>query len=71
MFIASSLDSKNWIRGTHTHVSSKHLKRYLAEFACRFNRRFKQRRDTIFDLLVTACCATQTVTYQQLVSALN
>lgn len=62
---------KTWIRGTHTHVSSKHLNRYLAEFAYRFNRRFKQRRDTIFDRLVTACCSTQTVTYQQLVSALS
>jgi transposase-like protein len=60
---------KNWIRGTHTHVSSKHLNRYLAEFGYRFNRRFKGRRDTIFDRLVTACCSTQTVTYQQLVSA--
>jgi transposase-like protein len=60
---------KNWIRGTHSHVSSKHLNRYLAEFAYRFNRRFKARRDTIFDRLVTACCTTQTITYQQLVSA--
>jgi len=62
---------KTWIRGTHTHVSSKHLNRYLAEFSYRFNRRFKQRRDTIFDRLVTACCDTQTVTYKQLVSALS
>jgi transposase-like protein len=60
---------KNWIRGTHSHVSSKHLNRYLAEFSYRFNRRFKSRRDTIFDRLVTACCTTQTITYQQLVSA--
>ena len=62
---------KNWIRGTHSHVSSKHLNRYLAEFSYRFNRRFKARRATIFDRLVTACCTTQTITYQQLVSALN
>ena len=62
---------KTWIRGTHSHVSSKHLNRYLAEFSYRFNRRFKQRRDTIFDRLVTACCDTQTITYHQLVSALN
>jgi hypothetical protein len=62
---------KTWIRGTHTHVSGKHLDRYLAEFSYRFNRRFKQRRDTIFDRLVTACCDTQTVTYKQLVSALS
>ena len=62
---------KTWIRGTHTHVSGKHLNSYLAEFSYRFNRRFKQRRDTIFDRLVTACCDTQAVTYKQLVSALN
>jgi transposase-like protein len=62
---------KTWIRGTHTHVSRKHLDRYLAEFSYRFNRRFKQRRDTIFDRLVTACCATQAVTYKELVSALS
>ncbi|MFX0203000.1 MAG: IS1595 family transposase [Candidatus Hodarchaeota archaeon] len=37
---------KTLIRGTHSHVSSKHLNRYPAEFSYRFNRRFKQRRDT-------------------------
>jgi transposase-like protein len=62
---------KTWIRGTHTHVSRKHLDRYLAEFSYRFNRRFKRRRDTIFDRLVTACCDTQAITYKQLVSALS
>jgi transposase-like protein len=62
---------KNWIRGTHTHVSSKHLNRYLAEFSFRFNRRFRQRRKTIFDRLVKACCSTQTVTYKELVAELN
>ena len=62
---------KTWIRGTHSHVSGKHLDRYLAEFSYRFNRRFKQRRATIFDRLVTACCYTQAVTYKQLVSALS
>ena len=62
---------KTWIRGTHSHVSSKHLDRYLAEFSYRFNRRFQARRATIFDRLITACCNTQTITYQQLVSALN
>ena len=62
---------KNWIRGTHFHVSKKHLNRYLAEFSYRFNRRFKDRRATIFDRLITACCTTQTVTYSQLVADLN
>jgi len=62
---------KNWIRGTHTHVSSKHLNRYLAEFSFRFNRRFMERRKTIFDRLINACCSTQTITYRQLVAELN
>jgi len=62
---------KTWIRGTHSHVSKKHLNRYLAEFSYRFNRRFKQRRATIFDRLVTACCATQAVTYRQLIAELS
>lgn len=58
---------KNWIPGTHTHVSDKHLNRYLAEFGYRF----KRRRETIFDRLVTACCTTQSITYKQLVHALS
>jgi transposase-like protein len=62
---------KTWIRGTHSHVSSKHLDQYLAEFSYRFNRRFKHRRTTIFDRLVTACCATQAITYRQLVADLS
>lgn len=62
---------KTWIRGTHSHVSHKHLNHYLAEFSFRFNRRFKQRRDTIFDRLVTACCTTTTITYHQLVAELS
>jgi len=59
---------KTWIRGTHSHVSPKHLHRYLAEFSYRFNRRFTQRRATIFDRLVTACCISQGVTYKQLIA---
>jgi hypothetical protein len=62
---------KNWIQGTHFHVSEKHLNRYLAEFCYPFNRRFKDRRVTIFDRLLTACCTTQTVTYRQLLAELN
>jgi hypothetical protein len=53
---------KTWIRGTHSHVSGKHLNRYLAEFSYRFNRQFKAHRATIFDRLITACCTTQTTT---------
>ena len=62
---------KTWIRGTHSHVTQKPLNRYLAEFSYRFNRRFKERRATIFDRLVTACCTTQAVTYRQLVAELS
>jgi transposase-like protein len=62
---------KTWIRGTHSHVSKKHLNRYLSEFSYRFNRRFQERRVTIFDRLVTACCVTEAVTYRQLVADLS
>ena len=33
------LHLKQGIRGTHIHVSAKHLETYAAEFAYRFNRR--------------------------------
>jgi len=59
---------KTWVRGTHSHVSQKHLDQYLAEFSYRFNRRFKERRASIFDRLVTACCHTRAITYGQLVA---
>lgn len=62
---------KTWIRGTHTFVSTKHLNRYLAEFAYRYNRRFKERRETIFERLLTACCSTNSITYRQLVTESN
>jgi transposase-like protein len=58
---------KSWLRGTHCHVSEKHLENYLAEFSYRFNRRFKHRRCSIFDRLVTACSSTKAITYKQLV----
>jgi len=62
---------KTWIRGTHTHVSRKHLNQYLSEFSYRFNRRFKGRRETIFDRLVSTCCNTKAITYNQLVAGLT
>ena len=62
---------KSWLRGTHCHVSEKHMENYLSEFSYRFNRRFKKRRDTIFDRLVIACCNTKTVTYNQLIAELG
>ena len=38
------------IRGTHVHVSRKHLQKYVKEFECRYNRR--KRPDAIFGDLV-------------------
>jgi transposase len=35
---------KNSIRGTHVHVSGKHLQKYAGEFEYRYNRRQKQRK---------------------------
>lgn len=32
---------KNSIRGTHVHVSGKHLQKYAGEFEYRYNRRKK------------------------------
>ena len=40
------------IRGTHVHVSAKHLQRYVKEFEYRYNRR--QRPDAIFGDLVAS-----------------
>ena len=62
---------KTWIRGTHTFVSNKHLNRYLAEFAYRYNRRFNGRRETIFERLITACCQSMPISYNQVVAELN
>ena len=62
---------KTWVSGTHTHVSRKHLNQYLSEFSYRFNRRFKGRRETIFDRLITTCCNTKAITYSQLVAGLT
>jgi hypothetical protein len=62
---------KTWIPGTHSPVSTKRLNRYLSEFSYRFTRRSQQRRVTIFDRLVRACCATEAVRYCQLVVDLS
>ena len=35
---------KRSLHGTYRHLTSKHLPRYLAEFSCRFNRRFSLRQ---------------------------
>ncbi|RJP94215.1 MAG: hypothetical protein C4518_03985 [Desulfobacteraceae bacterium] len=62
---------KTWISGTHTHVSRKHLNQYLSEFSYGFNRRFKGRRERIFDRLATTCCINRATTYSQLVVGLT
>ena len=43
---------KNSIRGTHVHVSAKHLQKYVKEFEYRYNRR--KRPDAIFGDLVAS-----------------
>ncbi len=43
---------KNSIRGTHVHVSGKHLQKYAGEFECRYNSR-KQPRKMLVELLTT------------------
>lgn len=58
-------NAKSVIGGTHRGVSSKHLQGYLNEVCYRFNRRFWERE--LLDRLVTACTATGTVTYDNLV----
>lgn len=35
-------NSKTWLRSTFRGISHKHLRRYLVEFACRFNRRSRE-----------------------------
>lgn len=57
-------NAKGNIRGVHHGVSSKHLNRYLSEFAYRFNRRFWEPQ--LFNRTVAACAATSTVTFAEL-----
>ena len=45
------------IRGTHVHVSGKHLEKYAKEFEYRYNRR--QRPEAIFDDLMAALSASR------------
>jgi hypothetical protein len=50
-------NAKTFILGTHHGVEAKHLKRYLAEYAYRFNRRHDP--DSLFARAVNACaCAS-------------
>lgn len=43
---------KHSVRGTHIHVSAKHMDRYVKEFTFRSNHR--ERGNLMFDLLVSA-----------------
>ncbi len=59
-------NSKAVLRGTHHGVSKKHLKRYLAEFCYRFNRRFWPKQ--IFERMITSCLSTNTITLAELMT---
>ncbi len=57
---------KTWINGTHHGVSTKHLPRYLREWAYRFNR-----RNLTLDIdryLIRRAVECATITYKQLVA---
>jgi len=62
-------NAKAVIRGSHRGVSEKHLQSYLSEICYRFNRRFWERE--LFDRLIKACVAAETITYSQLVKNEN
>jgi transposase-like protein len=57
---------KRFLLGTHHTVENKHLKRYVAEFNYRLNRRTME--EDILTRLLRASLATQTITYKQLVA---
>jgi transposase-like protein len=55
---------KRFLLGTHHHVEAKHLKRYVAEFNYRLNRRTMEK--DLLPRLLRACLGSQTITLQQL-----
>jgi transposase-like protein len=55
---------KRFLLGTHHTVDNKHLKRYVAEFNYRLNRRTME--PDLLPRLLRACLGTTTVTYKQL-----
>ena len=57
---------KAFIAGTYHGLDKKHLQRYFDEFAYRFNRR--RYAPQLFNRLLLACTATNTVTYNELIS---
>ena len=58
---------KRFLLGTHHRPQAKHLKRYVAEFAYRLNRRWQEAN--LFEQLAQACLGTSTITYNNLVAA--
>jgi len=57
---------KRFLLGTHHTVENKHLKRYVAEFNYRLNRRTME--EDLLTRLLRASLATQTITYKQLIA---
>jgi len=57
---------KRFLLGTHHKPEAKHLKRYVAEFTYRFNRRRQEK--SLFHRLTRACLSTNTITYKDLVA---
>jgi hypothetical protein len=58
-------NAKAFISGTYQGLGAKHLQRYLDEFCLRTNRR--QFVPQLFNRLLSACAATTTITFCQLV----
>lgn len=56
-----------FLLGTHHKVEPRHLKRYVAEFTYRLNRRSME--TNLFDRLVRACLTRNTITYRELIAA--
>lgn len=57
---------KRFLLGTHHKVGPHHLKRYVAEFAYRLNRRTMEAN--LFQRLIRACLATNTIIYKDLIA---
>lgn len=57
---------KRFLLGTHHKVEPQHLKRYVAEFAYRLNRRTME--DSLFHRLVRASLTTNTIIYKDLIA---
>ena len=57
---------KRFLLGTHHQVKGKHLKRYVAEFNYRLNRRTME--PDLLQRLLRAAITTNTITYKQLIT---